>query len=105
MLLKQLERERAVAGGGGGGTRTGGGGGRSGGGTDTATGGPPPFRYRKGDYFREGPRDINIIKNLTLQSLKGKEKLRFMMDELIKGSINADTFQRFVYMTKLKQDD
>ena len=108
-LLKQLERERAVAGGGGGGTRTGGGGGRSGGGTDTATGGPPPFRYRKGDYFREGPRDINIIKNLTLQSLKGKEKLRFMMDELIKGSINADTFQRFVFdeakAGRLSKDD
>ena len=108
-LLKQLERERAVAGGGGGGTRTGGGGGRSGGGTDTPTGGPPPFRYRKGDYFREGPRDINIIKNLTLQGLKGKEKLRFMMDELIKGSINADTFQRFVFdeakAGRLSKDD
>ena len=107
-MLKQLERERAVAGGGGG-TRTGGGGGRSGGGTDTATGGSPPFRYRKGDYFREGPRDINIIKNLTLQSLKGKEKLRFMMDELIKGSINADTFQRFVFdeakAGRLSKDD
>ena len=81
----------------GGGTRTGGGGGRSGGGTDTATGGTPPFRYRKGDYFTEGPRDINIFKNLTLQSLKGKERLRYMMDEVIKGSINPDAFQRFLY--------
>ena len=83
----------------GGGTRTGGGGGRSGGGTATGPQNqePPRFRYRKGDYFTEGPRDINIFKNLTLQSLKGKERLRYMMDEVIKGSINPDAFQRFLY--------
>ena len=83
----------------GGGTRTGGGGGRSGGGTATGPQNqePPRFRYRKGDYFTEGPRDINIFKNLTLQSLKGKERLTYMMDEVIKGSIDPDAFQRFLY--------
>ena len=82
----------------GGGTRTGGGGGRSGGGTATATGpgnqGLPPFRYKQGEYFRQGP---NLFKNLFLQELKGKDRLRYMMKELDKGSINADTFQRFVF--------
>tara|TARA_Y100001937_G_C7133822_1_gene338903 strand:+ start:1846 stop:4290 length:2445 start_codon:yes stop_codon:yes gene_type:complete len=115
-MVGEVREEMMVGGGtrtGGGGTRTGGGGGRSGGGTATATGpesqGPQPFRYRKGDYFREGPRDINIFKHLTLQSLKGKERLKFMMDELIKGSINADTFQRFVFdeakAGRLSKDD
>ena len=97
--MLEAKREEVVAGGGGG-TRTGGGGGRSGGGTATATGpesqGPQPFRYRKGDYFTEGPRDVNIIKNLTLEGLTGKARLGYMMKELNKGSINADTFQKFL---------
>ena len=98
--MLEAKREEVVAGGGGSGTRTGSGGGRSGGGTATATGpesqGPQPFRYRKGDYFTEGPRDVNIIKNLTLEGLTGKARLGYMMKELNKGSINADTFQKFL---------
>ena len=39
---------------------------------------------------------INIIKNLTLEGLTGKARLGYMMKELNKGSINADTFQKFL---------